>query len=259
MPGLGPDQPIFLKHDSRARRFKGAVREGLPVLVIPRGARKDDVLRALNELSSWFEQAVKKVEGQKRFLPEGHILLLGHLIPLLPMPDQKVPFLLSESGLQVAAQEMKTAESLALCWLYRQAEMELHAALANWTQQMNLKPRQVRISETFSKWGSCTKFGDLSFSWRQIMAPSEILQYLVVHELSHIRNPHHQASFWNEVDAFCPYWKSADAWLGSKGSMLMNLYPRQSLAWLKKAKPQPRIDSAQLEPFVKLLTLKGKA
>lgn len=258
LPGLGADKPIFLKVDARARRFKGAMREGLPWLVIPRGARKDDVLRALSELCPWFEQSVKKVEGQKRFLPEGHILVRGHLVPLLLNPEQKVPFVFTSSGLQVGTDDRQIAESAAQCWLYRQAETEILASVAAWSAKMNLEPKSVRVSETFSKWGSCTKEGALSFSWRQIMAPLEILEYLVIHELSHIRHPHHQASFWNEVGSFCSFWRQADAWLGKKGGVLMNLYSRQSLARLKRARPEPRIELARLEHFERLLTFEDK-
>lgn len=258
LPGLGADQPIFLKVDARARRFKGAMREGLPWLVIPKRATKQDVLRALDELGPWFVTAIKKVEGQKKFLPDGHILVRGHLVPLLLNEGQKVPFILTATGLQVGTDDMEIAESAAQCWLYRQAEREILASVADWSAKMHLKPKSVRVSETFSKWGSCTKEGALSFSWRQIMAPPEILEYLVVHELSHIRHPHHQASFWKEVDSFCPYWRAADLWLGRRGPVLMNLYPRQSLARLKRGRPHPPIEPGQLEPFTRLLTLEDK-
>ena len=234
------------------------MREGLPWLVIPKRATRQDILRALNELGPWFVTAIKKVEGQKSFLPPGHVLVMGYLVPVLHQPDQKVPFHFSESGLNVAAADPASAESTALSWLYRNAEREVLASVAHWSGRMDLSPRRVRVSETFSKWGSCTKLGDLSFSWRQILAPPEILEYLVIHELSHIRNPHHQASFWREVDSFCPYWRSADAWLARKGSVLMNLYPRQSLANLRRAKPQPPLSLRQLEPFERLLTLEDK-
>ncbi len=259
LPALGRDQPVYLKIDSRASRFKGAVREGRPLLVVPRRATKQEAIRALTELGPWFVSALMKVEWQKSLLPEGHILLKGRIVPLVCRQDQASLFILSDAGLHVKAENMENAEIAALGWLYRQAERELLAGVADWSQKMSLKPKGVRVSETFSKWGSCTKRGDLSFSWRQIMAPSEIMEYLVVHELSHIRHPHHQMSFWKEVEKYCPFWKSADEWLAKSGTVLMNLYSRQSVTTLKKVRPQPPIKPGQLEPFTRLYAFKDEA
>jgi predicted metal-dependent hydrolase len=81
-------------------------------------------------------------------------------------------------------------------------------------------PRRIRVREVGSCWGSCSHAGDLTFSWRLIFAPPEILEYLISHEVAHLKEMNHSPRFWKVVGKLCPHWKESRAWLRDQGHML---------------------------------------
>ena len=79
---------------------------------------------------------------------------------------------------------------------------------------------KIRIMNNKNKWGSCSSKGVLSFNWRLIFAPKEILEYLVVHEMCHIIEMNHSVRFWNLVETLYPNYKLAKLWLKGNGMRL---------------------------------------
>ncbi len=76
------------------------------------------------------------------------------------------------------------------------------------------------LRDTTSRWGSCTTKGELNFSWRLILAPPVVLDYLVAHEMAHLREMNHSARFWAVAHDLCPHVDSAEAWLKRHGTGL---------------------------------------
>lgn len=81
--------------------------------------------------------------------------------------------------------------------------------------------QRIRIGEQTTKWGSCSSKGTLSFNWRLLMAPPEILDYVVIHELAHLRVPNHSPDFWALVEQQCADHKEHRRWLNKNGHALM--------------------------------------
>lgn len=79
----------------------------------------------------------------------------------------------------------------------------------------------MRIKEQKTRWGSCSKKGNLNFNWRIILAPPGILDYVVVHELSHLVYMDHSKNFWHTVSEYMPDYKNARLWLRKNGERLM--------------------------------------
>jgi hypothetical protein len=77
------------------------------------------------------------------------------------------------------------------------------------------------VRDTASRWGSCSTRKTLSFSWRLIMAPPDILQYVVAHEMAHLVEMNHSPAFWKNVEKMDPEWKKSRRWLKSEGNSLM--------------------------------------
>src|SRR3954469_23554959 len=84
---------------------------------------------------------------------------------------------------------------------------------------------QVQIRDQRTRWGSCSSRGTLSFNWRLVLAPFEVLDYIVVHELCHLREPNHSSRFWDLVASRRPDWERADAWLTRHGAELLAFRP----------------------------------
>lgn len=104
---------------------------------------------------------------------------------------------------------LKTLES----WLRRQARQDIGSRLAERTREMRRKPGRIYIMDQRTKWGGCSRRKNLSFNWRLIMAPPEVLDYVVVHELAHLNEPFHSTRFWLIVRSFCPDYERHKAWL----------------------------------------------
>jgi predicted metal-dependent hydrolase len=82
------------------------------------------------------------------------------------------------------------------------------------------EPGKLRISSARTRWGSCSRQGTLSFTWRLVMAPEEVIDYVVVHELCHLRHLNHSKAFWGLVEGILPDYKVRRAWLKRHGERL---------------------------------------
>jgi predicted metal-dependent hydrolase len=105
-------------------------------------------------------------------------------------------------------------------WLKKQALKELQAAVARHTQALGVKHGPVSVKDTTSRWGSCSAAGALAFSWRLILAPPFVLDYLAAHEVSHLKEMNHSPRFWRLCHQLCPRTDEAKAWLKAHGAGL---------------------------------------
>ena len=85
---------------------------------------------------------------------------------------------------------------------------------------MGRTPGKLTLRDTRSRWGACTPSGDLMFSWRLIMAPARILDYVAAHEVAHLAQMNHSAAFWAEVTKLYPTHPEARRWLKAQGASL---------------------------------------
>ncbi len=105
-------------------------------------------------------------------------------------------------------------------YLQREARRDLATAVAVYTERLGQGPRRITVRDTRSRWGSCTARGELNFSWRLILAPPFVLDYLVAHEMAHLREMNHSPRFWSLLRGLCPHVDEAEAWLKRHGSTL---------------------------------------
>lgn len=98
-------------------------------------------------------------------------------------------------------------------WLRHLARADLHRALDRRAREMKLVFGRVYIMSQRTRWGGCSSRRNLSFNWRLIMAPPDVLDYLAVHELAHLAEPNHTIKFWLIVRSFCPDFDRHKSWL----------------------------------------------
>jgi predicted metal-dependent hydrolase len=84
-----------------------------------------------------------------------------------------------------------------------------------------LSPASVRVRDQRSRWGACSGKGAITLNWRLLQMPPDVADYVMLHELAHLRQPNHSRRFWREVDALCPEWRSAERWLRAHGRELL--------------------------------------
>jgi predicted metal-dependent hydrolase len=107
-----------------------------------------------------------------------------------------------------------------LDFLRREARRDLEAAVTRHAAAVGRKVQGLALRDTRSRWGSCSGRGTLSFSWRLIMAPSHVLDYLAAHECAHLVHMDHSAAFWSVVERLMPDMARAEAWLKAHGPSL---------------------------------------
>jgi hypothetical protein len=138
---------------------------------------------------------------------------LGALLPLVfrTTTGRRVRVELKDGQLQLTVPWMINAEARARViraaldrWLFARAHEVLSSRVQHLAGVMGVEPGQVRLGNQRRRWGSCAPDGTLRFNWRIIMAAPELLDYLVVHELAHLRQPNHSPAFWAEVAAVIP-------------------------------------------------------
>ena len=110
-------------------------------------------------------------------------------------------------------QDSAKPRELLNAWYRGRAESLFAERAAFWAGRMGLTFNAIRVKDQRTLWGSCSREGNLNFNWRVILAPPAVLDYLVVHELAHLREMNHSRRFWTHVAAQCPDWKEHRRWL----------------------------------------------
>ncbi len=105
-------------------------------------------------------------------------------------------------------------------WFREEAAKEIHSRCMWFSMMTGYSPTSVRITDARQRWGSCNHKGGLNFSWRLIQAPLEIVDYVIVHELVHLKQPDHSPKFWAKVEALMPDYKRRREWLRENERLL---------------------------------------
>jgi predicted metal-dependent hydrolase len=148
------------------------------------------------------------------------------------MPEKEIERVIDAHRAWVASERAKQRPRLRLDPKYvsesegRRAARELVAMLVDEeAPEIGVEPKRIHIRDQRSRWGSCSTRGTLSFNWRLVLAPFEVLDYVVVHELCHLREPNHSRRFWKLVEARRPDWREQRDWLHEHGPELLAFRP----------------------------------
>ena len=112
------------------------------------------------------------------------------------------------------------AKRLLTLWYKRQARAVFYDRLEYFSQALGVKPGVVRLSSARGRWGSCGPSNSINLVWRLVMAPLHVIDYVVVHELAHIKRRDHSAAFWKLVQNILPHYQLSRRWLKEHGAEL---------------------------------------
>jgi len=156
---------------------------------------------------------VKKFTGGEKFL------LLGREIPLRLVEGQKAALSFQDEFF-LSKKAVPKAQAVFEKWYKAKALEVLTGRVEFYARQFGLRYEHLHISSARTRWGSCSSRGTLSFTWRLIMAPLEVVDYVVLHELAHLKVKNHSPVFWAEVARMQPDYKRRRAWLKKNGRFL---------------------------------------
>ncbi len=157
---------------------------------------------------------------KKRYQEGETFLLLGQAFPLKIVPHQRAALTFDGDTFRLAKSALPKAEEVFTRWYKAQAALVLAMRLPALASKHGFKYQQIRISSARTRWGSCSAKGTLSFTWRLVMAPPEVVDYVILHELVHTQIPNHSKDFWARMAALMPDYKKHRLWLKQNGKML---------------------------------------
>ena len=106
-------------------------------------------------------------------------------------------------------------------WYIQEAYKRLEDKVIKYSEIIRVSPREIKVKNYKSRWGSCDKKGRLTFNWHLIKAPHSIVDYVVIHELCHMVQSNHSPKFWHEVEKYDPSYKDHKKWLKENGTLLI--------------------------------------
>jgi predicted metal-dependent hydrolase len=156
----------------------------------------------------------------KQYVSGETFLYLGNMYPLEIIDKQKVHLILNQS-FKLARSAQSEGASAFECWYREQAKKILCERVNLYARQYGFQYKRIKITSARTRWGSCSPGGDLNFSWRLILAPIDVIDYVVVHELVHTVFHNHSKRFWQKVETIMPDYKERKKWLRDNGQRLM--------------------------------------
>jgi predicted metal-dependent hydrolase len=217
---------VAVRRRAAARRFTLRVSNatGEAVLTLPERGDFAAAKRFAEAHGGWLAARFKRLPDRVAFTP-------GAMVPLRGAPHRIVHWS-TLRGLTEATTDATGAPIIAVTgeaphvprrvaeFLKREATRDLHAAVKRHTAALGIPAKSIAVRDTTSRWGSCSAQGRLNFSWRLILAPSFVLDYLAAHEVAHLKEMNHSERFWRLTRRLCARTDEAEAWLKRNGSSL---------------------------------------
>lgn len=213
--------PLRIRRVARARRMTlriDAAAEGID-LTLPRWVSFAEGLQFAESKKRWLERRLCDMPERTPFTDGAIVPILGESYRIRHRPDSLPLVWRWRREIHVGGSENGLGERL-VAWLREEAAGEIRARAGAKSARLDLPAPPIAIRDTRSLWGSCSPSGRLSFCWRLIMAPEAILDYVVAHEVAHLRHHHHGKRFWNLVAKLTGDVEAARTWLRQEGARL---------------------------------------
>ncbi len=214
LPG-DPPIDVVLRASARARRItlRISALDGRVTLTRPARTPEREAMAFAVEKSGWLRAQIAR-----QAVP--HFPAIGGAIPVegRPCPVIAGPPGLTPGGLRVRPDRPAGPQVAAI--LKAAARDRLTRSVARHAAALGRPAGRITLRDTRSRWGSCNHRGDLMFSWRLVMAPPAVLDYVVAHEVAHLRHMDHSAAFWAVCEGLCPGWRGQRDWLRAHGAGL---------------------------------------
>jgi predicted metal-dependent hydrolase len=211
--------PYRIRRSDRARRIRVSVDgNGEIEVVLPRRSPERHAAEAVKELAPWIERrrrAVARVALEVARTP-GTVPYLGESLRLVPEPGRTRVHRRGDALLVPEGDPRPALER----WYRRRAKAEVGPRLDAATQRAGSRYTGLTIRGQRTRWASCSSTGMMSFNWRLLLAPPEILDYVVEHEVCHLEVMDHSPRFWRLLASRSPDWRAHSAWLRRYGPTL---------------------------------------
>jgi len=187
----------------------------------PRGFIDDLIDRKREWIFRKMSEAGSRAAPPPRQFRNGETLLyLGRHYKIQVTDSAGIYVQLRDEKFQIPKQVLPYAARFMKTWYKKEALKLIRERCRYFSNIFGYAPKSVSISNAEKRWGSCGPGGTLNFSWKLIMAPPEVVDYLVVHEMAHVLHPNHSKLFWATVETILPDYRSNRKWLKQNGHLL---------------------------------------
>ncbi len=222
LPG-GPAR-IEWRRSARARRVSLRIdpRGGAVVVTLPHRAARNAGMALLIDNAEWVSERLAALPGAVTLTDGAELPLYGAPHRIRHMPGGR-------GGAWVRGREIQVSGDIAFLprrvadFLRAEARRSITKLVAEKALLARAKPGRITLKDTSSRWGSCAANRNLAFSWRLVMAPYFVQDYVTAHEVAHLRHMNHGPKFWALVREITPYTDEAMAWLRDEGMKLLRV------------------------------------
>ena len=209
---------------ARARQVSLRIcpRQGAVVVVLPPRAGRRAGMALLQANGSWVLDRLAALAPPTPLVDGGRITIGGRDILIRHEEEARGGAFLDGRDLIVTGDPAFLPRRVA-DFLRAEAKRRITALVGPHATRLGATPRGILIKDTHTRWGSCAPDGTLAFSWRLVMAPAWVLDYVVAHEVAHLREMNHSARFWALVARLTPHREAAVAWLRAHGPRLLRV------------------------------------
>lgn len=218
LPG-DPPVELTLRRSARARRISLRVSglDGKVTLTLPQGVSETQALEFAQSKGDWLRKQLHQqpfpalvgpgsmlpVEGSDTLVTLGRSGRIQHSTGMLIVPGPETTLAARIEG-----------------WLKTRARDRLASASDRFAQALGYNYARISLRDTRSRWGSCSAEGRLMYSWRLILAPPDVLDYVAAHEVAHLKEMNHSSAFWTTVSELLPQYEVPRTWLRNNGAGL---------------------------------------
>lgn len=227
---ISPSINAQLKRSNRRKTIGIKVHRGKVTISAPKQAPLRDIQYFIQKKAPWIERHLARqqkciADHQEKQYEQGDTLFyLGERItlesstkPVVCLGQDEGILNLPEVAYETSLQERK---QLIEGWYIEQALNYLPEKVTQYAKLMAVEPQGIKIRYYKSRWGSCNRRGQLQFNWIIMMAPAEIVDYVIVHELAHLRYFNHSPPFWQLVESILANHKNSRAWLNTQDNLV---------------------------------------
>lgn len=199
-------------------------RDGSLTVRAPKRAAMRDIEGFIREKIDWILRSRERLKAvfeipKKRYMDGEKFLFLGNEHELRIVEPQR-PALKFDGVFTLGRTAQPRGEAAFIRWYKGQASIVLAGRVHHYAVLHGFAPKRVRINSAKTRWGSCGANGTINFTWRLVMAPPEVIDYVVLHELAHLKVKNHSRRFWKLVESLCPDFKRQRKWLREHGERL---------------------------------------
>jgi len=214
-----PPIPLVLRRSARAKRISLRISQldGRVTLTLPKRVPEREALAFAREKEAWIRKHLDARLEDVQVTLGAQVQIGGQMLKVLPGTGRRVTF---DTGCVVVPGAPDRVGKRLGSHLKQVARARLAEASDHYAAKLGKPYSAITLRDTRSRWGSCTAQGRLMYSWRLILAPPDVLDYVVAHEVAHLAQMNHSPAFWAEVERIYGAYKTQRAWLRREGNTL---------------------------------------